>query len=239
MATSSRSKTRERTGPVQFSEWARGNEEAESWREWEDPRCFGLGKEEPHATLFAAESEALALGGEREASSRFVSLNGRWHFHWSARPSERPHPASYTSDHFDDSGWGYIDVPANWVRPLFFFPLFFFAPLSPPSRPFRRPIVACAAMWVCVVCPRQCGGAANSAEAPPTVWRRHQLLVMPHRSLVYRLFLSLFSLSLSGALWTRLPHLYQRGLHLQARAAEDYIQGRAPWSRLQSDGRLP
>ena len=235
----SRSKTRERTGPVQFSEWARGNEEAESWREWEDPRCFGLGKEEPHATLFAAESEALALGGEREASSRFVSLNGRWHFHWSARPSERPHPASYTSDHFDDSGWGYIDVPANWVRPLFFF-----APLSPPSRPFRRPIVACRHVGVCrVPTPvwrrrQQCGGAANSAEAPPTARDASPL------SLVYRLFpaffsLSLFSLSLSGALWTRLPHIYQRGLHLQARAAEDYIQGRAPWSRLQSDGRLP
>ena len=46
--------------------------------EWEDPRCFGVGKEPAHATLFGCESRELALGAGRTASSRFLSLNGTW-----------------------------------------------------------------------------------------------------------------------------------------------------------------
>ena len=47
---------------------------AQSVPEWQDPRVFGVNKEEPHATLTPFPTEAAALG---RAPSRFVmSLNG-------------------------------------------------------------------------------------------------------------------------------------------------------------------
>lgn len=40
------------------------------------------------------------------------SLNGPWHFHWSANPQDRP--MDFYSESFDVSQWDTIPVPSNW-----------------------------------------------------------------------------------------------------------------------------
>ena len=52
------------------------------YREWEDPKCFGVGKEAAHAALFGCESREVALGRGRAGSARYLSLNGAWRFRW-------------------------------------------------------------------------------------------------------------------------------------------------------------
>ena len=52
------------------------------YREWEDPKCFGVGKEAAHAALFGCESREVALGRGRAGSARYQSLNGAWRFRW-------------------------------------------------------------------------------------------------------------------------------------------------------------
>ena len=44
--------------------------------EWENPECFGIGREEARASHCAAESREAALAG-RAQSGRYLSLNGR------------------------------------------------------------------------------------------------------------------------------------------------------------------
>ena len=52
------------------------------YREWEDPKCFGVGKEAAHTALFGCESREVALGRGRAGSARYQSLNGAWRFRW-------------------------------------------------------------------------------------------------------------------------------------------------------------
>ena len=82
---------------------------------------------------------------------------------------------------------------------------------SSSSRLFRRlRALFSAQLWR--VPPCGCVSCAHaSVEAPPPVWRRHQLLVMPHRSLVYRLSLSL-SQELSGhgfPIYTNVDYIFK------------------------------
>lgn len=73
---------------------------------------FGIHKMNPHATLFAYESEELASLGNQDFSQRYHSLNGEWKFHWSASPRERI--KNFYEVDLDDSNWKSIPVPANW-----------------------------------------------------------------------------------------------------------------------------
>ena len=82
-----------------------------TFTEWEEPRVFGINKEPAHATLFGAESRAVALSG-RGDSARLLSLNGEWAFSWAARFADRPE--GFEEPGFDASAWGSIPVPANW-----------------------------------------------------------------------------------------------------------------------------
>ncbi|MDC8002891.1 glycoside hydrolase family 2 TIM barrel-domain containing protein [Aureisphaera galaxeae] len=63
----------------------------------------------PHASFFAFETEDLS---EKEASKRFMNLNGPWKFHWVKDPKERP--TTFQHSDYDDSEWDEIPVPANW-----------------------------------------------------------------------------------------------------------------------------
>jgi beta-galactosidase len=82
-----------------------------TFTEWEEPRVFGINKEPAHATLFGAESRAVALSG-RGDSARLLSLNGEWAFSWAERFADRP--MGFEEPGFDASAWGSIPVPANW-----------------------------------------------------------------------------------------------------------------------------
>jgi beta-galactosidase len=52
----------------------------------ENPQVVEINKLAARATYFPYESLDLALNGQMEASSRFISLNGDWFFKWSKTP---------------------------------------------------------------------------------------------------------------------------------------------------------
>jgi len=70
---------------------------------------FAENKLAPRATFFAFESESVR---DKEASKRFMSLNGEWDFHWVKRPDLRP--KHFFEMDYDVHGWSSISVPGNW-----------------------------------------------------------------------------------------------------------------------------
>jgi beta-galactosidase len=97
--------------------------------EWEDPRVFGINKEQPHATLVPYPDERAALAA---SSSPFVtSLNGSWKFHWAPDPSGRPE--RFYEPGYDVSAWKEIPVPSNWERHGYGTPIY-----SNITYPFQR-----------------------------------------------------------------------------------------------------
>lgn len=80
--------------------------------EWENPEVNQIDRLPMRTTFFAYESAEAAARDDREASARFLSLNGEWAFKWAKNPAERP--AGFQNPGFDISGWSRIKVPGNW-----------------------------------------------------------------------------------------------------------------------------
>ncbi len=80
--------------------------------EIEDPRCLGINKEPPHATLMPYGSLREALAARRHASTWARSLNGPWKFNYVPRPEQRP--VDFYKVGYDASAWKEIPVPSNW-----------------------------------------------------------------------------------------------------------------------------
>ncbi|MDP1028177.1 glycoside hydrolase family 2 TIM barrel-domain containing protein [Sphingomonas sp. KR1UV-12] len=80
--------------------------------DWENPAVFARGKMPAHATAFPFENRARALAGHRTQSSRFLSLNGDWHFAFSK--SVDGAPKDFWARDYDVSGWKTIPVPSMW-----------------------------------------------------------------------------------------------------------------------------
>lgn len=74
-----------------------------------DHTIFEENKLAPRATFFASESPDIT---EKEASKRFLDLNGTWKFHWVKNPKQRP--TTFQNIAYDDTQWKRIPVPANW-----------------------------------------------------------------------------------------------------------------------------
>jgi beta-galactosidase len=87
---------------------------ASSQAEWQNPEIFAVNKLPARASFFSYENEEQARFGKPEASTRYLSLNGSWHFHYAARPSLRP--VNFMQADYDISDWGTITVPGNWER---------------------------------------------------------------------------------------------------------------------------
>jgi len=73
---------------------------------------FGVNKLHPHADFFAYESVELANKKDLESSSRFLSLDGKWKFHWVKSPKDRIR--NFYVKNLNDEEWKTIPVPANW-----------------------------------------------------------------------------------------------------------------------------
>jgi hypothetical protein len=71
---------------------------------WENPQCFALNKENPHARLIPQ--------GERLKSPLHFSLNGKWKFILMDSPDLTPE--GFEKVNYDDSGWSEITVPGHW-----------------------------------------------------------------------------------------------------------------------------
>ena len=81
-------------------------------QEWENLSVLEINREAAHATYIPYSDPAQALNGVRENSPYFLSLNGKWKFHWAPRPEERP--VNFYKPEFDDASWKMISVPGNW-----------------------------------------------------------------------------------------------------------------------------
>lgn len=80
--------------------------------DWENPQVNGINRLPMHTSFFAYENLDLARGNDPAKSSRFMTLDGEWSFHWSRAPRERP--TGFQEPSFDVSKWAKIKVPGNW-----------------------------------------------------------------------------------------------------------------------------
>ncbi|MDR0505747.1 MAG: DUF4981 domain-containing protein [Dysgonamonadaceae bacterium] len=86
--------------------------------EWENETIFAVNKEDghstyiPYPTIESLKSDACFMHPWlKPSSSRYLSLDGLWKFHWSKQPSERP--VNFYKPEYDVSSWTEIPVPSN------------------------------------------------------------------------------------------------------------------------------
>lgn len=76
---------------------------------WLDPSVNRLHTEAPRSDFFAFESTDLAIQGLKEKSSRFLSLEGMWKFHFATNHNEAPE--DFFNPKYDDDNWEEFPVP--------------------------------------------------------------------------------------------------------------------------------
>ncbi len=111
--------------------------ESDKVPDWENPEVIGINKEPGHCTLMPYVDLKKALACKREASSFYMSLNGKWKFNWVNKPAERP--VGFQKADYDVSSWDEIVVPSNWQmhgygRPIYLNMRYPFRP-NPPYIP--------------------------------------------------------------------------------------------------------
>ncbi|NWG12061.1 MAG: DUF4981 domain-containing protein [Acidobacteria bacterium] len=106
---------------------------------WDDPAVLEINREKPHATMMTYPSAALARQGTRERSPWFLSLNGRWKFHWSKDPAGRP--ADFHRPDFADTQWRTLPVPSNWQMHGYGIPIYTNILYPWPQDPMGPPVV--------------------------------------------------------------------------------------------------
>lgn len=80
--------------------------------DWENSEMIGQNKEPPHATLMPYADAESALENSQSDSPYFLSINGKWKFHWVKMPSDRP--KNFYRIDYNDKDWNEISVPSNW-----------------------------------------------------------------------------------------------------------------------------
>ena len=76
---------------------------------WLNPNITRVGTEAPRASFFAFESADKAARGDKAASERYLSLEGKWRFNFAQNHNEAP--AGFFALNFDDSKWTDMPVP--------------------------------------------------------------------------------------------------------------------------------
>ena len=104
---------------------------------WNNINVIRENVEAPRAYFVAYRDEAAALARNTADNPAERSLNGRWKFHYSASPKARP--ADFFHVEFDASSWDEIDVPSNWERQGYGYPIYVNVPypfrVDPPNVP--------------------------------------------------------------------------------------------------------
>jgi beta-galactosidase len=80
--------------------------------DWEDQSVLQRNREPARASFIPFADESQALKGDVKESSRYLSLTGKWRFHWSPDPDSRP--VDFYRTDYADSSWNLLDVPSNW-----------------------------------------------------------------------------------------------------------------------------
>ncbi|MCM1108926.1 MAG: DUF4981 domain-containing protein [Clostridium sp.] len=76
---------------------------------WLNPEVNRINCMAPRASFFAYENEALSGKGDKAASGRYQSLEGKWKFNFSKDHDKAP--KNFFAKGFDDSEWDDFDVP--------------------------------------------------------------------------------------------------------------------------------
>lgn len=85
---------------------------------WQDPVKNSDNRLLDRANFFAYENEKLAMQDQspkanpKANSSRYMSIEGKWKFHWVESANERP--TNFYALNYDDSQWGTMPVPGIW-----------------------------------------------------------------------------------------------------------------------------
>jgi beta-galactosidase len=82
--------------------------------DWENTAVNAVNTERPHATMVSFPDNSAALNAGWRASPNVMSLDGKWKFHYSAKPADRPY--WFFNDDFDTRSWAEIEVPSTWER---------------------------------------------------------------------------------------------------------------------------
>lgn len=82
--------------------------------EWQSQYAIGKNKLAPHTYIWPYADADAAGEGNYEQSPYYMSLNGKWKFHWVKNPDHRP--KDFYKPSFYTGGWADIDVPGNWER---------------------------------------------------------------------------------------------------------------------------
>lgn len=89
-----------------------GTATAPTGQEWQQPELIGYNKLQPHAwfTSFASVDEAKGVLPEK--SSYWMSLDGKWKFHFAKNPDARP--KDFYQAGYNDQAWDDVEVPMSW-----------------------------------------------------------------------------------------------------------------------------
>ena len=85
---------------------------APTGQEWQQPELMGFNKLQPHACFTSFATEGEAKGVLPEKSSYWMSLDGKWKFHFAKNPDARP--KDFFQLGYPDQGWDEVDVPMSW-----------------------------------------------------------------------------------------------------------------------------
>ncbi|MGL4292769.1 MAG: glycoside hydrolase family 2 TIM barrel-domain containing protein [Bacteroidales bacterium] len=87
-----------------------------------DPSLITVNQEQPRATFFPYESDEQAIRNDRSQSPYYLSLNGKWKFHYTDDPKDRIVNFSQLTN--ESSSWADIQVPGNWEVQGFGIPIY-------------------------------------------------------------------------------------------------------------------
>ena len=87
---------------------------AQQHPEWQSQYAIGLNKLAPHSYVWPYKNAGDVRNGNYEDSPYYMSLNGKWKFHWVKNPDNRP--KDFFKPSFYDGSWAEINVPGNWER---------------------------------------------------------------------------------------------------------------------------
>ncbi len=90
--------------------------------DWENPAVNEINKEAPSAWFVPFASTDEINRDNKWASSLIKPLNGKWKFHFSENPSERPF--HFFKNDFDTRDWDVISVPSNWDMEGYDYPIY-------------------------------------------------------------------------------------------------------------------
>jgi beta-galactosidase len=103
---------------------------------WEDQLVSGINRDASRATAYSFTNIEDAKKGNRDQSTRMMSLNGSWDFSFAIKPADAPKDFYKTRV----SGWKKIEVPSNWEmkgydKPIYKSAVYPFRPVNPPNVP--------------------------------------------------------------------------------------------------------